>query len=33
MLADKVVELRYVDELSHVSVYNTLKKTNLNRGK
>jgi transposase len=26
MLADKVVELGYVDELSHVSVYNTLKK-------
>ena len=33
MLADKVVELGYVDELSHVSVYNTLKKTNLNLGK
>jgi transposase len=33
MLADKVVELGYVDELSHVSVYNTLKKTNLSRGK
>ena len=33
MLADKVVELGYVDELSHVSVYNTLKKTNFNRGK
>jgi hypothetical protein len=33
MLADKVVELGYIDELSHVSVYNTLKKTNLNPGK
>jgi len=33
MLADKIVELGYVDELSHVSVYNTLKKTNLNLGK
>ena len=26
MLAEKVVELGYVDEISHVSVYNTLKK-------
>ena len=33
LLADKVVELGYVDKLSHVSVYNTLKKTNLNLGK
>jgi transposase len=33
MLADKVVELGYVDKLSHVSVYNTLKKTNLSLGK
>ena len=33
MLADKVVELNYTPELSHVSVYNTLKKTNLNHGK
>jgi transposase len=33
MLADKVVELEYVDKLSHVSVYKTLKKTNLNHGK
>ena len=33
MLADRVVELGYVDKLSHVSVYNTLKKTNLNHGK
>jgi len=28
MLADKVVELGYVEKLSHVSVHNTLKKTN-----
>jgi hypothetical protein len=33
MLADKVVELGYVDKLSHVSVYKTLKKTNLSLGK
>ena len=33
LLAEKVVELNYVDSLSHVSVYNTLKKTNLNLGK
>ena len=33
MLADKVVELGYVDTISHVSVHNTLKKTNLNLGK
>jgi transposase len=33
MLADKVVELEYVDKLSHVSVYKTLKKTNLSLGK
>lgn len=33
MLADKVVELKYADSLSHVSVYNTLKKTNLSLGK
>jgi transposase len=33
MLADKIVELGYVDKLSHVSVYNTLKKTNLSLGK
>jgi len=33
MLADEVVELGYVDSLSHVSVYNTLKKTNLSLGK
>ena len=33
MLSDKAVELGYVDKLSHVSVYNTLKKTNLSHGK
>ena len=33
MLADKAVEPGYVDRLSHVSAYSTLKKTNLNRGK
>jgi hypothetical protein len=33
MLAEKVVELEYVDYLSHVSVYHTLKKTNLSPGK
>jgi transposase len=33
LLAEKAVELGYVDRLSHVSVYNTLKKTNLNLGK
>lgn len=33
MLADKVVELEYIDSISHVSIGNTLKKTNLNPGK
>jgi hypothetical protein len=33
MIADKAVELHYVDELSHVSVYTILKKTNLSPGK
>jgi len=33
LLSEKVVELGYVESLSHVSVYNTLKKTNLNPGK
>ena len=33
LLSEKVVELGYIDSLSHVSVYNTLKKTNLNHGK
>lgn len=32
MLADKAVELGYVDKLSHVSVHTTLKKTNLSLG-
>jgi 5-deoxy-D-glucuronate isomerase len=33
MIAEKAVELQYVDDLSHVSVYKVLKKTNLNHGK
>jgi transposase len=33
LLSDTVVELGYVDKISHVSVYNTLKKTNLSLGK
>lgn len=33
LLADKLVELQYVDSISHVSVGNILKKTNLNLGK
>lgn len=33
LLADKVVELNIVDEVAHSTVYQTLKKTNLNRGK
>jgi hypothetical protein len=33
LLADKVVELGYIDKLSHVSVHSTLKKTNLNLGR
>jgi len=33
LLAEKVVELDYIDYLSHVSVHNTLKKTTLSRGK
>jgi len=32
MLSEKVVELGYVDHLSHVSIYNTLKKTSLSLG-
>jgi hypothetical protein len=32
LLADKLVELKYVDKISHVAVGNILKKTNLNRG-
>lgn len=33
LLADKMVELRYVESISHVAVGNVLKKTNLSRGK
>ena len=32
LLADRMVELEYVDQLSHETVRQTLKKTNLNRG-
>jgi hypothetical protein len=33
LLADKMVELRYVESISHVTVRNVLKKTNLSPGK
>lgn len=33
LLADKMVELQYVDEISHESVRQILKKTNLSHGK
>jgi transposase len=33
LLADKMVELQYVDEISHESVRQILKKTNLSLGK
>ena len=33
LLADKMVELKYVESISHVAVRSTLKKTNLNLGK
>lgn len=33
MLADKMVELKYVDNISHETIRQTLKKTKLNRGK
>jgi transposase len=33
MIAERIVELKYAKSLSHVSVYNTLKKTNLSNGK
>lgn len=33
LLADKMVELEYVDSISYVTVREVLKKTNLNRGK
>lgn len=32
MIADKLVELEYIDDISHVAVYHRLKKTSLNRG-
>ena len=33
LLADKMVELKYVESISHVTVRNILKKTNLSLGK
>lgn len=33
LLADKMVELKYVESISHVAVRSILKKTNLNPGK
>jgi hypothetical protein len=33
LLADKMVELNYVESISHVTVRSVLKKTNLNPGK
>jgi hypothetical protein len=33
LLADKMVELDYVDSISHVTVRNVLKKTNLSPGR
>ena len=33
LLADKMIELKYVDSISHVSVRTVLKKTNLSLGK
>jgi transposase len=33
LLADKMVELKYVESISHVTVRSILKKTNLNPGK
>jgi transposase len=33
LLASKVVELGFIDKLSHVSIHKTLKKTNLSLGK
>jgi len=33
LLADKMIELQYVDSISHVSIGNVLKKTNLSLGK
>jgi hypothetical protein len=33
LLAEKVVELEYIEYISHVSIHNTLKKTNFGPGK
>lgn len=33
LLADKMVELNYLESISHVAVHNVLKKTNLSLGK
>lgn len=33
LLADKLVELKYVDSISHIAVRTALKKTNLNLGR
>jgi transposase len=33
LLADKMVELKYIESISHVTVRSVLKKTNLNLGK
>lgn len=33
LLADKVVELKYVDDISHETIRRVLKKTKLNRGR
>lgn len=33
LLAEKMVELNYIDSISHVSIRSVLKKTNLNRGR
>lgn len=33
LLADKMVELKYVDSITHVTISNILKKTNLSLGK
>jgi len=33
LVAEKVIELEYIDYISHVSVHNTLKKTKLSLGK
>jgi len=33
LLADKMVELEYIESISHVAIWGVLKKTNLNLGK